>query len=149
MSFSACIQPEEFDDVPFIRAVTLSTSGVAQASDGFQLMIEFEDGDGDIGNLEEDGPANIFVTDQRAPGFVPAFTLSAVPERGISKGISGILTLTMPPECCVHPDGINNCCTGLCFFDLDTVVYEIQIQDRAENLSNVVESPPLIISGCQ
>ena len=81
---------------------------------------------------------NIFLIDSRSGSVTPgAFPI--IPAQGNVDDISGTISYLL--------QGGSIGCLPFNTSPLDTLVYTIQIKDRAGNLSNLFEAPPIII-GC-
>lgn len=145
--FNACIKPDEFPPEPFIRSVVVDKMEVDQG-EPFTFIIEFQDGDGDLGSEDTESPSNILVTDLRNPDFdAGSFKITEeIPQRGVSGAISGEIIIEYNGTCCIQE--LLSCCTSDCDVTTDTVTFTIQLLDRAGNLSNIVESPPIVVR-CQ
>jgi len=150
---TGCIKPDEFPPEPMIRMVTVDKTEVEQGIEAFTFIIEFQDGDGDLGSSDSDSPSNILITDLRTPDFEGGnFKITEeIPQRGVSGAISGEILVEYNGTCCIV--GIDQCCGDVLPESCknvvsDTVVFTIQLLDRAGNFSNIVESPPIVIK-CQ
>jgi len=151
LSITGCIKPDEFPPEPLIRSVNVDKTEIDQGIDVFTFTIEFQDGDGDLGSEDINAPSNILFTDLRNPDFEGGnFKITEeIPQRGVSGAISGEIIVEYNGTCCIQ--GQNQCCIpGFCDNTIitDTVVFAIQLLDRAGNFSNVVESPPIVVR-CQ
>jgi len=108
-------------------------------TDNIQIIIDYADGDGDLGGdtlLYIDG----IITNNDKD--------SSVLYRGLEAGFSGITFNEVfnsgessTEGTIIFTDNITN--TG--FRTLDTVVFEIYLQDRAGNKSNIIRTDPEII----
>ena len=152
LAFSGCIKPPEYDVKPEITAVSLSRNFISQL-DSIRITLEFTDGDGDIGynNLDTtncnicdtsclDHPTfNLFLFDSRT-GCLSTLNVPFIPEKGSSDAISGTITVVSPQIFCL-PDGnvlgVNP--------PFDTLFYDIQLKDRAGNISIAVRTPEIIV----
>lgn len=148
LTIAACVSAPDFPDEPVITFESLSKSEIPQTTinplDSLMIQLSFTDGDGDLSGDSVD----IFVVDSRFPGRPQPFNLPAIPAEGTANGISGDIFLNLifegaaNPLCCIFN---GRACQVDEDFPADTVVYSIQIMDRAGNLSNVVETPPVTI----
>lgn len=142
---TGCFKPDEFSKIPHISNAKISKTAVQEGAEAYQISVDFEDGDGDIGSNETDSPTNFFVIDKRA-NFT-ATTPYKVPylsPQGDPQGISGTITISVQAEYCLDANGIpcyisNNCSAT------DTAYYQIYIADRAGNKSNTIQAPPLVL----
>lgn len=145
LSAFACVQPPDYPEEPVIEYIGFNTlvfpqGGPNTGSDTLVLEFAFTDGDGDLGY--EDGTVDVFITDSRT-GFENARKLPVIPREGIGNGISGEITLRFPNQpsefCCLYPDGAQGCLPNA-DFPVDSFFFEIQIQDRSGNRSNMIKT---------
>lgn len=134
-----CIDPPDYPIEPVIEFVSMShTTVVAQTSpldanrpvDTLYITFSFTDGDGDLGELGDTN--NVYFIDSRFGDRGPSFNIEDIPAAGATNGISGEITAMIPQVFC-FPNSEPR----------DEVVYSIQIADKAGNLSNVIDTPPL------
>jgi len=146
----ACTKPPDYSDTPEIGYISLSESTLVQGSlnETFTtLTISFTDGDGDIGI---DGEPTVYFKDLRDGSETITAAATPIPEQGVGNGISGEMYIKVNTTCCIHPDPLyaSDGCnapfedTGV---TMDTVVYEVYIQDRAGNRSNVIQTGPITL----
>jgi len=149
---SGCIKPPEYPDAPEITTAVISTNLIPQF-DTIRITLEFTDGDGDIGYKDIDTSEcnlcdssclehptfNLFLFDSRT-GCMTPYNVPFIPEKGSSDAISGEISIVSPTIFCV-PDGnivgVNP--------PFDTLFYYIQLRDREGNLSNIIETPIIIV----
>jgi hypothetical protein len=105
-----------------------------------QVTLGFSDGDGDLGAEEE---LNLFFVDMR-DSFETEFGIPFIPEEGAGNGITGEIQVRLPTSCCIFPNE-QPPCTPSQLFPTDTVIYEVYLKDRAENLSNRITLPPITL----
>lgn len=145
----SCAKPPEFPVEPAIEFLRLSSNTLPQslADDEFVLAtISFTDGDGDIGN--DDNETTIIITDLRDSTLESSATiLPKVPEQGANNGISGEITFRIFQSCCIYPPEFfqTSCTPSTSSFVVDTIVYEVYIIDRAGNESNKVQLEPIYL----
>ncbi len=108
-------------------------------ADSLFLTFEFEDGNGDLGS---DTSENIIVTDPRNGMTLATYKF---PDYIINNNSSrkGSVTLVLYAPCCIYPNGSS--CQPSTTYPTNTFRYEIQLQDRAGNWSNVIESTPITL----
>ncbi|MEL6276646.1 MAG: hypothetical protein AAFU03_16220 [Bacteroidota bacterium] len=91
---------------------------------------------------------DIFFTDSRLPDLPFFFRFPLIDPEGTGNGISGTATVTLVNSlsgagiCCIFEEVR---CAEDPNFPVDEVVYSIQIRDRANNFSNVIETEPIQI----
>ncbi len=149
-----CVRPPDYPIEPVIafEAFNPGTSlqqpffrGVEMYAD---LTFTFTDGDGDIGF--SDSETSLIIRDTRQPNIPLNFILPMVPPEGAGNGISGTVIVKVPITCCI-PDPLNGIPLPACdtlspsMQMRDTVVYSVQIKDRAGHLSNVIEATPMVL----
>lgn len=152
---SCCVSPPEYRIEPEIKFLSLSRNIVNQL-DSVSVEFGFADGDGDLGVEDPDSVGcnpcyidsclhtdwNLYLTDTRK-GCMDPKMLPYIPPKGSSDAISGKVNFVINSICCLYPD--NTGCIPNINIPLDTVIYLVQIKDRAGHLSNVLELPPIII----
>ncbi|MCO6487136.1 MAG: hypothetical protein J5I98_01905 [Phaeodactylibacter sp.] len=147
---NSCVQPPNYPNTPEIAYVGVDQNTIHQGNAGnlpdtLEITFSFTDGDGDLGT---DGEAfDVFLTDSR-DGFTDIKKLPIIPDQGIGNGISGEITIRLPNRpfgiCCIYPDNPNSCEPNP---DIPTneISYQIQIQDRAGNMSNTIQTEVITI----
>jgi len=139
----SCTQPPDYPDEPVIKFERLSKSIMQQGNllqDSLLLTISFTDGDGDLG--DEENNVHIRLKDKRINLESATFSIPLIPEQGSGNGISGDINMVVFTSCCILD---NRTCEPFAELPVDTLIYEIQIEDRAGNLSNIVESDPIYL----
>jgi hypothetical protein len=150
-----CIRPPDYPDAPVIVFESVSPTQLLQApyfnrpdTVYTDLRFTFTDGDGDLGS--DDATLDVTIKDLRAPNVPQQFQLPKVGEQGSGNGISGDILIRVPVNCCI-PDPVNGIPLPPCEINSpsgqirDTLVYSIQIRDRAGNESNIIQSDPIIL----
>lgn len=105
------------------------------------MNINFTDGDGDIGGqnseivYEYTRTANGLTADASFPT-----ALDEIPSRGSSKGIEGIISVILR-----NTESFQSfqCDSGRDSAEIQPTTFEVYLLDRAGNMSNVIETPPL------
>ncbi len=151
----ACFQPDEFSDIPAITDVRVNSVNVDSSIDQIIVTIDFEDGDGDLGATDDAPDANAFIIDNRPDiGFFEIFTYDLViPDispQGNVKSISGSIDFTLQPTLCRDVNG-NPQIPPVNPADANIVAnnelsFEVVIQDRAGNFSNIMTAPTINLS---
>ena len=150
-----CVKPPDYPVEPVIAFLSVSPGTILQRPYFKQpdtvytdLRFSFTDGDGDLGS--SDTVVSIIIRDLRSPNLPKDYRLPEVDLLGAGNGISGEITVRVPVSCCI-PDPIDGIPLPPCDTNsvsnqlLDTLVYSIQIKDRAGHLSNVIEAAPIIL----
>jgi hypothetical protein len=153
--FTYCIKPPDYPIEPVITFSSVSPNTILQqpffrmADTVYtDLLFSFTDGDGDLGF--DDGTVSVIIKDTRLPSIPLNYLLPKVDPQGAGNGISGTARIRVQVSCCI-PDPINGiplpaCDTLPTSSQLrDTVIYSIQIKDRAGNLSNIIETTPITL----
>ncbi len=151
-----CINPPQYPPEPEIKFLSLSRNIIDQL-DSVRVEFSFTDGDGDLGfrnadttdcnfcdttDCLEHPTFSLFLYDNRTGCFSP-YDIPFIPPKGSSDAISGRVNFVLSSICCVPPD--NFPCIPNPEYPFDTVYYSIRIKDRAGNLSNLIDMPPLVI----
>lgn len=145
-----CIRQPDFPNEPIIaymdmNKLTILQGNKIEAADTLAIRFSFTDGDGDLGTSADS--FDVFLTDSR-DGFVNNFKLPVIPDKGSGNGISGEITIRIPNTpfniCCTYPDG-STACQPNSRFPTDTFSYSIQIRDRNNQFSNVIQTETVTI----
>lgn len=151
----SCIKPPSYPTIPHITFISASPA-IIQSGSVDSITFSFTDGTGQIGitstatdsdslcglqdgdSSELHSPAhNVFLIDTRTNCISP-FASGTVTTTGKYKGISGnifVLQNVYSDKCLVPSATCPN----------DTVIYAIVIKDEAGNLSNFIETTPIVI----
>ena len=146
---ASCSKAPDFSDIPEISFLSLSKQSMVQSdlpTDTLFVTFSFKDGDGDLGT-GPDGEFNVFLTDKRTGFLENKFRLPEIPQEGTANGIEGEIRLMLFTTCCIFSDSRPPCSTSV-EEPTNDLVYEIYIEDRAGNRSNVIETS-LITLQCQ
>ncbi len=137
-----CIEPPDYPIEPVIEFVEMSRTSVrAQITpsdpnrelDTLYITFSFTDGDGDLGGGSFDTTnQNVQLIDSRIGLVDASFRIDDLPNAGVTNGISGEMTVMIPEIFC-FPNSEPR----------DTLIYTIQMIDRAGNLSNEIQTPPI------
>ena len=134
-----CVEPPDYPNEPVIefRAVNSNQlvartipEDASRQLDTLYISFGFTDGDGDLGS----DSLNVFVTDKRTGNADEVYSIGEIPQAGATNGISGEITVMIPEVFCFPNSNPR-----------DTLIYEIQIFDKAGNASNVIETSPIIL----
>ena len=145
VTVNACIKPPEYPIEPAIEWVGMSKDSIRQASivstDSVRLTFSYTDGDGDLG---DDDSLNVFFIDNRTGGIGQQYKIPFLMQHAGAKGISGEVSITLRQTCCIYDNGQLPCTPGI-QQKYDTLVYTINIKDRAGHTSNAINTPPIRI----
>jgi len=149
--FAACSDAPNYPNEPEITYEGISKNQVFQFTNGpldsVQIRFSFTDGDGDLSQIDSDS-IDIFITDSRLPNSPFFFRFPLIDPEGTGNGISGTATVTLINSlsgagiCCIFEEVR---CAEDPRFPVDEVIYSIQIRDRANNFSNIIETEPIQI----
>ncbi len=143
--FFSCQNNTGDGTAPVIEFVSLSKNTIVQdvvgLNDSIDITIRFEDSDGDLGFLPDEGAGSkdVFMIDNRTGDKYQNFRLPLFPSQGASNGIEGEITFTILSACCVFPDGIPPC-ESPDEYPTNEFTIGIYMKDRAGNQSNTVET---------
>lgn len=164
----SCISPPSYPVTPRIEFRSLSDTLINQL-DTFNLIVYFEDGDGDLGNLPSEDSVclnpclpegadsscfsnklfSVFAVDDRTGCLLASGTVVPnIPAKGSTNAISGEMIITVGPVCCF--DKLNNIggCVPLPEYPRDSLTFKLRIRDKAGNFSNEIAVGPVFIN-CQ
>ena len=132
--FWGCEEPEppKKSEIPFISVVSISPRTVVEFSDSIEILLQYEDGDGDIGWVDADKYA-LTVHDFRLlnPDVYYVPPLAPV---GEEIPISGVLKVKIKNTFLL---GSGNS---------ETTYFELQMTDRAGNKSNLTRTETITIN---
>lgn len=142
LGFGACVTPPDFPIEPTIKFERFSKNQMRQnefATDSTYLVLSFTDGDGDLGDAQN--KASIFLKDLRNNQNAERFAIPQVPEQGIGNGIKGEMRILLFTTCCETIPPCDNTDPNR----VDTLRYEMYIEDRAGHKSNVIKTDPIYL----
>ncbi|MEL6862852.1 MAG: hypothetical protein AAFP19_00475 [Bacteroidota bacterium] len=149
LSLSFCTKPPDYPAEPIIEFISISRDTVVQKTinDVVFVTIGFTDGDGNL--IANDTTHSVFVRDPRADNdfAVKPFGIPEIPEQGANNGISGEITLRIDEAggfCCYYENGQFPCQPST-LQPVDTLIFEIQMEDKDGNKSNIIETAPIFI----
>jgi hypothetical protein len=93
------------------------------------IKFSFTDGDGDLGGGDT---TNVFLIDSRLGNAGESYLISDIPQAGATNGISGEITIMIPKIFC-FPNSAPR----------DSLIYSIQIVDKAGHQSNIIQTPAI------
>ena len=138
--FNACQPPPMFDETPAIEWNRFSKVTVQQFTGGVSMIVNFTDGDGDLGQSDNDSLPNMLIIDTRTDDTI-YYRIPNIPKQGAANGISGEIEVDMSTICCMLP-GFPILCGSIPNVH-DSVVYKVKIRDQANRWSNEIETAPL------
>jgi hypothetical protein len=132
--FSACKKEkiDLTDPVPTILGITISPATVVEFQDSIIFLIDYRDGDGDLGENSADAH-NLFVTDNRI-NVTEEFRIRELAPQGAEIPITGTLRVVL------RNTGITDNSNS------QTVTYTIYIKDRAGNESERYVTPSITVT---
>jgi hypothetical protein len=119
------------DTVPVIQVMTLSETDVKEFENEIVMTISYEDGDGDLGEENPDTPV-LFVKDSRL-NEADEYHVKPLAPVDSEIPIQGTLEITLTPLFLL---GNGN---------TETVNLSVRIRDRAGNLSEPADAPPITV----
>ncbi len=132
--FSACKKEkiDLTDPVPTILGITVSPATVVEFQDSIIFLIDYRDGDGDLGENSPDAH-NLFVTDNRI-NVTEEFRIRELAPQGAEIPITGTLRVVL------RNTGITDNSNS------QTVTYTIYMKDRAGNESDRLVTPSITVT---
>ena len=131
MGCEKVVEEPVFDLSPRIELLELSQTSLVQFKDQLKIRISYEDGDGDLGNLDAD-VNSIFIKDSRLTSPDEYYLAPLTPEDA-NVSIQGTLELKLSPTFLLGNG------------DRETIVYSIYLIDRAGNQSNIIETEEITV----
>ena len=137
---SACSTGPVFDETPEISFVSISPGPVQQFQDEFVITIHFQDGDGDLGDDNEE-VRNLFVR-HTIPGLDTVaydFKIPNLTPDTKNPSIQGNIDITVsaPPLSSFIP--------GNPPVTEEEAIFRVWLMDRAGNVSNEILTDPILI----
>jgi len=148
LTIISCVNPPNYPNQPVITYEGVNKTSVYQGvpglpKDTLAIFFSFTDGDGDLSTQDS---TDLFLFDSRFPSISSLYKIPAIPDEGTGNGIRGEITVrilsTNTGICCID-NGF--ACPNNPSIATDTFSYEIQIKDRAGNLSNKIRTETLTI----
>ena len=138
---TACSTGQVFPDEPSIEFVSISEGPVQQLTEEFTITIHFQDGDGDLGDDNEE-VNNLFVR-HTIPGLdtVPYdFKIPNLTPDTKNPSIQGDINIQVaaPPLSSILPGNPD--------IDEEYAVFRVWLMDRAGNVSNEILTDPILIT---
>ncbi len=147
ITISACYKTPEYPDVPSVKFESFDKPNevyTLNAGEGGNLILSFTDGDGDLGKLNNaDSSSFVVYRNLRDTAFfgVRNYVIPIIPKKGTTNAISGKIEIKLN-------DALFNSYETYFIYkgiSIDTFTYEIYITDRANNISNVITTPPIVV----
>lgn len=132
----SCKKPPQLPPEPKILDVGFDKMQIT-AGEELVVGIDFEDGDGDLGEEDTSSASNAYLIDSRY-GFTYPYKIPVLNTSGVPQAISGTVWIKHPMSCDPVPPNRT----------LDTVSFEVYVVDRAGNESNHFQTEEVIIE-CQ
>ncbi len=142
----SCYKTPTYPDIPtvsfnrFDKPNTVFTIGETG-----NLVLNFTDGDGNLGKLNNQDSTSLVVyrnlRDTSFFGFDNIYVIPQIPQKGTTKAVSGTIEIKLS-------EALFNSYEGYFIskgITVDTFTYQIYITDRANNKSNVITTPPIIV----
>ena len=109
------------------------------------LVLSFTDGDGDLGKLNnQDSTSYVVYRNLRDTAFFNVdniYIIPNIPKKGTTNAISGTLEIKMS-EALFNSYDLYFTLKGK---SIDTFTYKIYITDRANHISNVITTEPIVV----
>jgi hypothetical protein len=146
LGIMSCYKTPTYPIVPHIDFAGYTVNQPYIIPDTGNLRITFTDGDGDLGMLNNSDSgtlSKVFIYNIKysltSPSYIPI-----IPQKGTTKAISGSIDIKLAGSLGVGLFDRSSCL--LFQHPLDTLTFSIYIVDRAGNKSNVITTPPLVVS---
>lgn len=147
-AISSCYKPPEYPDEPTVKFDKFDKPNEVFTLDNIEegnLVLTFTDGDGDLGKLNN-ADSNSFVVyrNLRDTTFFSVdnkYVIPVIPKKGTTDAISGTIEIKFSSLF----SGYKELYFPLKGITVDTFTYKVYITDRANHISNVITTPPIIV----
>lgn len=132
LALAACRESDELDPVPTLEFISISETEVTQFENAIDVTVKYVDMDGDLGQPDPDA-LSMRVKDDRLEDY-DWYHIPPLDPDDYSPNISGNFVVELPPLFLLGNGS------------QEVTKITIQVQDRAGNWSNPVETPEIIIN---
>lgn len=135
---SGCINAPDFSDTPSLTFIGFDKSSMVQGdlnTDSITIVIDFTDGNGDIGSKSNSSDINLFIFDNRNGEIYDNIKLPEIPQEGAFNGVKGTIRLKLYNGCCLFDDKPN--CT-IVPTESNQLSFDIYLIDQGGNQSNTI-----------
>jgi hypothetical protein len=146
LGIMSCYKTPTYPIIPHIDFAGYTVTQPYIIPDTGNLRITFTDGDGDLGMLNNSDSgtlSKVFIYNIKYSLTSPS-NIPIIPQKGTTKAISGSIDIKLAGSLGVGLFDESSCL--LFQHPLDTLTFSIYIVDRAGNKSNVITTPPLVVS---
>ncbi len=136
-----CKSDDDLSSIPKIHFIQLTKSSLIQGDffqDSLRLVLQFEDGDGDLGFPVNDSRFDITLFDSRNNKIQDQYKLPTLPDSE-GRPQRGTLQLLVFTSCCLFKDQIPPC-TAPPQYPIDSLFYKIILRDKAGHVSDTAVS---------
>jgi hypothetical protein len=143
--FTACFKTPEYPIEPTVKFESYDKPGdVFTLGETGNMVISFTDGDGDLGKAtNQDSSSRVYYRNQKDTAFFKEnyYIIPNIPAKGTTNAISGTLEIKLSEAL------FNSYETYFIFKGktIDTFTYKLYITDRANHVSNMITTPPIIV----
>ncbi len=140
---TGCINAPDFSNTPEITFIGFNKSTMLQGdlnTDSVTLIIDFTDGDGDIGSTATSSKLNLFIYDNRNGFVYDNIKLPEIPQDGAFNGVKGTIQLKLYNGCCLFDDKPN---CSVVPSESNELSFDIYMIDKAGNQSNTITTSVL------
>ncbi len=120
-------------DIPAIQLISTTPTTVHQFVDSIKFVIQFTDGNGDVGDYNADS-LSLVVVDNRNSSLVNRFHIPPVAPQGSTIAVQGQFSVVLKSIILLNAASTS-----------ETTTFSIKLKDRAGNWSNTVVSPTVTI----
>lgn len=142
----SCYKTPSFPNEPTVKFVEFQKPNEAytiEAGEGGNLVLEFTDGDGDLGKLDNEDSSSFITYQNLRDTFFKEnkYIIPIIPKKGTTNAISGKIEVKLN-------DALFNSYLAYFIFkgiSIDTFTYKLYLTDRAGNKSNEIITPPIVV----
>jgi len=143
---TACYKKPEYSIIPTLKFERFDRpNDIFTLGETGNLVLSFTDGDGDLGKLNnQDSSSRVIYRNQRDTNFFTTdnyYVIPVIPKKGTTNAIDGTIEIKLSTalfnsyEAYFVSKGIT----------VDTFTFKMYITDRANHISNIVTTPPVVV----
>lgn len=145
VTFVSCYKTPEYPIVPTVKFESYEQpNSIFTLGETGNLMLSFTDGDGDLGKAtNQDSSSRVFYRNLRDTSFFKEnyYVIPNIPSKGTTNAISGTIAIKLS-EALFNSYEAYFLLKGK---SVDTFTYQLYITDRANHVSNIITTPPIIV----
>jgi hypothetical protein len=145
VTFVSCYKTPEYPDIPTVKFENFEKPNtIFTLGETGNLILSFTDGDGDLGKASnQDSSSRVYYRNQRDTTFFKEnyYVIPNIPSKGTTDAISGTIAIKLS-EALFNSYEAYFLLKGI---SVDTFTYQVYVTDRANHVSNIITTPPIIV----